>query len=168
MKKIQLLLASGTATLLLVCVFVTLSSPRHKVAKLLSTDFPRPMAVHQWKDNHGGFFGDGVLYGELTFEPSVGETLARHLAESDVWHPLPLSENLKVFLFGGEKDGVSYDSTLSDGWGTLTMTEGYYYILDRKHNIGMDTLLLGDNSTNVTVGLYDSQRSVLYVMTYDS
>lgn len=147
--------------------FLLLSSPRHKATQLLSTELPRPVSV-QWEDSHGGWFGDGVLYGRLTFSPAAGEALAQQLADSSTWHPLPLSQDLKTFLLGGEKDGVRYGPALS-GTQTLPAVEkGYYYVLDRKHSMEGDSLLLGDTSTDVTVGVYDSQRSILYVITYDS
>lgn len=167
MKKTKRLLIGGIVLLLMVCIFTQLSSPRHKAAKLLSTDLPRPASV-QWEDSHGGWFGDGVLYGRLTFSPDAGEALAQRLAESSAWHPLPLSQDLKIFLFGGDKDGVRYGPALSGGQEVSAVETGYYYVLDRKHSIEGDRLLLGDNSTDVTVGVYDGQRSVLYVITYDS
>lgn len=167
MKKTQLILIGGTVVLLMVCIFTLLSSPRHKATKLLSTELPRPVSV-QWEDSHGGWFGEGVLYGRLTFSPDVGEALAQQIADSSTWYPLPLSQDLKIFLFGGEKDGVRYGPALSGGQELSAVAKGYYYVLDRKHSIERDSLLLGDNSTDVTVGVYDSQRSVLYVITYDS
>lgn len=168
MKRKRRFLVGGAAILLLVVLLVTLSSPRYKAAKLLSTDFPKPTSVQQWKDNHGGFFGDGVLYGKLLFEPHDGKALTRQLVEREDWRQLPLPDNLKIFLFGGEKDGVHYGAAFSEEQDASAVTEGYYYIFDRKHKIGTDTLLIGDSSTDVTVGVYDSQRSVLYVMSYDS
>ena len=78
MRNLKGLLVGMTVGILMVCIFVTIFSPRYKASKLLSTDLPRPVAT-QWSDNHGGFFGDGELYGTLIFNESNKKALDEHL-----------------------------------------------------------------------------------------
>lgn len=170
MLKKKLIFIGGTAVLFLMCILVTLHSPRYQAAKLLDMDLPdlpRPVDA-QVMDNHGVWFGDGELYGKLTFDQSNGEALEERLAEHDGWEKLPLPENVTLLLYGGEKDGIHYGSPLADGWGSPTVTEGYYYFLDRLHDRKDDALLLNDSAINVTIAIYDSQQAVLYFMTYDT
>ena len=79
-----------------------------------------------------------------------------------------MPENTTLLLYGGEKNGINYASYLADGWGSPTVTEGYYYFLDRLNDRRDDALLLTSSATNVTIAIYDSQQAVLYVMTYDT
>lgn len=165
MKK-RILFLGGTAVLVLACVLLTMHSPRHQASKLLGLDLPRPVDS-QRIDTHGGWFGDGEAYGTLTFTPAQGNALEEAIREAG-WKPLPLSGPLAVFLYGGEWDGVDYVSCEREGWDPSTVTEGYYYFWDRKHDRADDTLLLDANSTNVTVAIYDTQQAVLYFLSYDS
>ena len=167
MKNLKRLLIGVTVGVLVVCIFVTILSPRYKTSKLLSTDLPRPIAS-QWSDNHGGFFGDGELYGTLIFNESNKKALDEHLLKNENWHSLPLPEDLGILLYGGEKNGINYGSGLADGWDAPEVTKGYYYFFDRLHNTAMDNQLLEASSLDVTVGLYDSERGILHVMTFDT
>lgn len=167
MKKFPILLSGGAVLLLVFCVVVTMLSPRYQASKLLDTDLPRPVQT-QWEDNHGGFHGDGILLGQLTFSPSSGKSLEKNLSQDARWQPLPMGETLALFLSGGEKDGVTYGGVWPEGKATPAVEEGYYFFLDRLHNTTADDLLLDDSSHNITVGLYDCQQSTLYLFTYDS
>lgn len=167
MRNLKGLLVGMTVGILMVCIFVTIFSPRYKASKLLSTDLPHPVAT-QWSDNHGGFFGDGELYGTLIFNESNKKALDEHLLKNGNWHSLPLPEDLGILLYGGEKHGSNYEFRLADGWDAPKVTKGYYYFLDRLHNTTMDNQLLEASSLDVTVGLYDSERGILYVMTCDT
>ncbi len=166
MKK-KIIFIGGTAILLLVCTLVTVHSPRYKAAKLLDMDLPQPVES-QLTDSHGGWFGEGELYGKLVFDQSDGEGLEERLAGYDNWKNLPLPENVTLFLYGGEQDGIHYVSKCTNGWDSPTVTEGYYYFLDRQHDRKDDALLLNSSSIDVTIAIYDSQQAVLYFMTYDS
>ena len=167
MKHVKGILIGGTAAILLVCIFVTITSPRYKASKLLSTDLPRPITT-QWSDTHGGSFGEGELYGKFLFSASDQKNLDNVLSSSENWHTLPFPEDVNILLYGGEKYGENYQFKLADGWGETTVTRGYYYFYDRLHHTTSDTQLLESSSLDVTIGLYDSERGVLYVMTYDS
>lgn len=167
MKHLKGLLIGMTVGVLVLCILVTITSPRYKASKILSTDLPRPVAT-QWYDDHGGFFGDGELYGTLVFNASDGKALEKHLQSQETWHALPPTEDLEILLYGGEKNGMNYVSRLADGWNAPKVTKGYYYFYDRFHNTSMDDQLLDAYALNVTVGLYDSERETLYVMTFDT
>ena len=51
------------------------------------------------KDTHGGFHGDGTYH--LILDCSSNSQKARNMVRD--WTPLPLSENLNLIMYGGEK-----------------------------------------------------------------
>jgi len=55
-------------------------------------------------DEHGGFHGDGDYYVELEFLDN-SKNIIKQLYS---WNELPLSENLQLIMYGGEKDGITY------------------------------------------------------------
>lgn len=166
MKK-SILFIGGTTILLLVCILLTVHSPRYQASNLLGLDLPRPVAA-QRIDTHGGWFGDGETYGTLTFTAAQGHALEEAIKQDAGWKPLPLSAPLAVFLYGGAWNGVDYVPSQREGWDPSAVTEGYYYFLDRKHDRADDALLLGSDSTNVTVAIYDTRQAELYFLSYDS
>ena len=60
--------------------------------------------IKTFTDTHGGFLGDGTYY--LILDCSERKEQATELIKD--WKPLPLTENLQLIMYGGEKNGVSY------------------------------------------------------------
>ena len=155
---------AATIALLLFCVVVTVNSPRSLAGEALGIDLPRPIET-QWSDDHGGFLGDGVTRGVLVFSSQNGAALEKALAENEVWHTLPLPEPVQLFVYGGEKDGVNYGEPMKN---VPKTTEGYYYFRDRLHDTDTTEQFLDASSHNATIALYDTQKTTLYLIQYDS
>lgn len=164
MKAKLALPIAATLALLLFCVVVTVNSPRSLAGEALGVDLPRPVET-QWSDDHGGFLGDGVTRGVLVFSSQNGEALAKKLAEEKTWHALPLPEPVQLFIYGGEKDGMTYGGIREN---IPEISDGYYYFRDRKHDTASTDQLIDDNSNNATIALYDTQKTTLYLIEYDT
>ena len=164
MKAKLTLSIAATLALLLFCVVVTVNSPRSLAGEALGVDLPRPIET-QWSDDHGGFLGDGVTRGVLVFSSQNGAALEKALAENEVWHTLPLPEPVQLFVYGGEKDGVNYGEPMKN---VPKITEGYYYFRDRLHDTDTMEQFLDASSHNATIALYDTQKTTLYLIQYDS
>lgn len=164
MKAKLTLSIAATLALLLFCVVVTVNSPRGLAGEALGIDLPRPIET-QWSDDHGGFLGDGVTRGVLVFSSQNGAALEKALAENEVWHTLPLPEPVQLFVYGGEKDGVNYGEPMKI---VPKITEGYYYFRDRLHDTDTTEQFLDASSHNATIALYDTQKTTLYLIQYDS
>lgn len=164
MKAKLTLSIAATLALLLFCVVVTVNSPRSLAGEALGIDLPRPVET-QWSDDHGGFLGDGVTRGVLVFSSQNGAALEKALAENEVWHTLPLPEPVQLFVYGGEKDGVNYGEPMKN---VPKITEGYYYFRDRLHDTDTMEQFLDASSHNATIALYDTQKTTLYLIQYDS
>lgn len=164
MKAKLTLSIAATIALLLFCVVVTVNSPRSLAGEALGIDLPRPIET-QWSDDHGGFLGDGVTRGVLVFSSQNGAALEKALAENEVWHTLPLPEPVQLFVYGGEKDGVNYGEPMKN---VPKITEGYYYFRDRLHDTDTTEQFLDASSHNATIALYDTQKTTLYLIQYDS
>jgi len=48
------------------------------------------------------------------------------------------------------------------------ITEGYYYFRDRLHDTDTTEQFLDASSHNATIALYDTQKTTLYLIQYDS
>ncbi len=109
-------------------------------------------------NTHDGFHGDGYSITVIKYEDSsFGDTLA----ESENWHRLPLSENLKTFVY------QPYDADF-----TLPKIEnGYYYFYDRHSEAKdpkNDADLLNRASFNFDLSLYDADTDTMFVCEYDT
>ena len=164
MKAKLTLSIAATLALLLFCVVVTVNSPRSLAGEALGVDLPRPVET-QWSDDHGGFFGDGETHGTLVFTAQNGAALEKALAEHEAGHTLPLPEPVQLFVYGGEKDGVNYGEPMKN---VPKITEGYYYFRDRLHDTDTTEQFLDASSHNATIALYDTQKTTLYLIQYDS
>lgn len=119
------------------------------------------------EDTHGGFHGDGAYY--LILDCSDHAETALKIAED--WKPLPLSENLELLLYGGEKDGVHYDYNLCDQAHLPVIENGYYWFEDRNSEAADpedDSELFSRSSFNLSLALYDSDINIFYYFEYDT
>lgn len=119
-----------------------------------------------------GWFGDGEVYAEITFED---DSFGEWLEESDEWHDLPLRGNVGILAYGGEDARGDYWSPfITDEYGhrVIPKTEnGAYYFADRYGNsyYPQDGSEFSDvYSMNFTFALYDANTRTLYFYLYNS
>ena len=127
---------------------------------------PQHFTVVQESDDHGGWMGDGLYYLVL----DCGENRDEALENVRGWKELPLSENLRLMLYSGEKDGVWYNYL--DKAVTLPEIEsGWYCFVDRHRestDSSDDTNLLSRYSFNFSAAVYDAQTDRLYYLEFDT
>ena len=87
----------------------------------------KDFSVVEELDTHGGFLGDGSYY--LILDCSNNKEQALEKVEG--WNKLPLSENLNLIMYGGEKDGVTYGYELAEEAHMPSIDNGYYMFEDR-------------------------------------
>ena len=123
--------------------------------------------VVEEKDTHGGFHGDGTYYLILDCSNNT-QTAFKNIAN---WKPLPLSENLNLIMYGGEKDGMIYGYNLSEEAHVPTIENGYYCFLDRHseaETASDDSGLSSRGSFNFSLAVYDSDTNKLYYFEFDT
>ena len=143
--------------------------------------------VTDFWDDHGGFHGDGVAFLEIRFEdPSLEESLS--LRED--WQPMPVSREVRALVYGLTEDTGSLGPYINSSFSPIIdkgnsrqplvpeIENGYYLLVDRQpeeyrpkqageeEEPGMS--ILNRPSFNLTVGLYDADRDILYVLALDT
>ena len=125
--------------------------------------------VIEEEDTHGGFLGDGWYY--LILDCSDNKEKARGITKD--WQQLPLSENLNIMMYGGEKDGVSYGYDFAKTAHWPDFENAVYKFVDRytspaQKNKFSDAELLDRYSVNFSVAVYDLDTDRLYYFEYDT
>ena len=123
--------------------------------------------VVEEKDTHGGFVGDGSYYLILDCSDNTEDALS---IVAD-WNELPLSENLNLIMYGGEKDGKTYGYDLSEEAHMPVIENGYYYFEDRHSeakDVSDDSELFSRASFNFSLAVYDSETNRLYYFEFDT
>lgn len=123
--------------------------------------------IEEDNDNHGGFLGDGSYIVKANCE----EANDLVLDQLKYWEKLPLSENLQLIIYGGEKDGTTYSYELGNQNGIPKIKNGYYYFLDRHNeatNKHSDKYLFDRYSFNFTIALYDVDTKIFYYYEFDT
>ena len=118
-------------------------------------------------NTHGGFHGDGYYY--LILDCSQNADKARSIVES--WTTLPLSENLHIVMYGGEKDGINYGYNFAEEAHWPTIKNGVYKFVDRhseSKNSSDDSDLLDRYSVNFSIAVYDLDSNILYYFEMDT
>lgn len=118
-------------------------------------------------DTHGGFLGDGSYY--LILDCSSNKEKALELIED--WNKLPLSENLNIVMYGGEKDGVKYGYKLAEEAHLPKIENGYYMFEDRSSestDSTDDSELFDRYSFNFSIAVYDCDTDTMYYFEYDT
>ena len=119
------------------------------------------------KDTHGGFHGDGSYY--LILDCSQNADKARSIVEN--WTTLPLSENLHVVMYGGEKNGINYGYNFAEDAHWSTIENGVYKFVDRhseSKNNSDDSEILDRYSFNFSIAVYDLDSDILYYFEMDT
>lgn len=124
--------------------------------------------VVEEQNTHSSFPTDGSYY--LILDCSNNKETALKIVNS--WSSLPLSENLDLIMFGGEKDGISYDGyDLSKEAHIPEIKNGYYCFKDRHskaENPSDDSELLSRGSFNFSLAIYDSDTDIFYYFEFDT
>lgn len=118
-------------------------------------------------DTHGGFYEDGSYYLIL----DCSENREKALENVKGWKELPLSKNLNLIMYGGEKDGMTYGYNLAEEAKIPEIENGYYYFCDRHSestDASDDTNLLTRASFNFTLAIYDSDADRMYYFEFDT
>lgn len=129
--------------------------------------YKKDFVVVEEQDTHGGFHGDGSYY--LILDCSNNTETALEIVDS--WNELPLSENLDLIMYGGEKDGMTYEYNLSEKAHIPKIENGYYYFKDRHSetkNPFDDSTLFERASFNFTLAMYDRDTNLLYYFEFDT
>ncbi len=116
-----------------------------------------------YEDTHGGFFGDGER--AVVFDVSEWEKREETLSS---WNDLPLTENLQLIMYGGEKDGMIYGYDLAKNNDIPVITNGKYFFYDRLHENYSDSDLFSGASFNFTIFMYDNDTQRLYMLEFDT
>lgn len=127
----------------------------------------RDFAVVEELDTHGGFLGDGLYY--LILDCSANKEKALEIVEH--WNKLPLSENLNLIMYGGEKDGVAYGYELAEEAHIPKIENGYYIFIDRSTesvDSADDSEILKRNSFNFSIAIYDCDTDKMYYFEFDT
>ena len=155
---------------------VYFNSPAHDnrekeiVSEELSIDVSDGTVEEFWDTR--GWFGDGEVYAEITFED---DSFGEWLEESEEWHELPLRGNVGIIAYGGEDDWGDYWSPfITDEYGhrLIPRTEnGAYYFAERFGNSWYPqdgSEFSAVYSMNFTFALYDANTRTLYFYLYNS
>lgn len=125
-------------------------------------------AVVEEMDTHGGFLGDGTYY--LILDCSNNEDAALNIVAD--WNPLPLSENLNLIMYSGEKGGVSYDGYSLSVEAHMPVIENGYYCFEDRHptadDVSDDSELFSRASFNFSLAVYDIDTNRLYYFEFDT
>lgn len=154
------------ALCLLLCLMVTIfqcGSRDKEYFGFRETDF----TVIQAEDSHGGFHGDGTAYAIL--DCSQNREKARELVAD--WKELPLSENLSLMFYGGERDGMYYDFDLAAQANMPEVEHGFYCFQDRHSkstDSSRDAEIFDRGSYNFSLAVYDSDTDRLYYFELDT
>ncbi len=128
---------------------------------------PKNLTVIDKGDTHGGFNGD-VTYHIAVDCSKKKEEIKKTVSE---WSELPLSENLQLIMYGGEKDGMTYGYNLAGENNIPLIKNGYYCFLDR-HSEAVDKYsdndLFDRYSYNFSLAIYDTDTDILYYIRFDT
>lgn len=127
----------------------------------------KDFSVVEELDTHGGFLGDGSHY--LILDCSGNKQKSSEIIKD--WNKLPLSENLNLAMYGGEKDGVIYGYELAKKAHMPKIENGYYIFEDRhsESNDSKDDSELFDRySFNFSIAVYDCDTDKMYFFKFDT
>ena len=117
------------------------------------------------EDTHGGFHGDGSYY--LILDCSSNPEEALSIVRE--WKPMPLSENLNLLMYGGEKDGGVYGYKLAEEAHWPEIEHGYYRFVDEQSADSADDSGLFDRlSYNFEIAAYDTDTNLFYFFRFDT
>lgn len=154
--------------ILFMCIFIvgcTEESSEDYIARKTGLNLSS-CAIEKNEDTHGGFHGDGEMLVILNCSNANEELLN----QINSWNSLPLTENLELIMYGGEKDGVSYGYEFATKIGIPKITNGYYHFINRDSEAlnENDDDILNKYSFNFTLILYDNDNEKMYYYEIDT
>jgi hypothetical protein len=161
---------------LLIAIFCHLASCSHqpineKISGVLQISSIPNDALVEYEDTHGGFHGDGQTFAKFVLDASDAKNILKSLTNHPNWRKLPLSENLNLIIYGGEKDGVEYCHNFAEKLGIPHLETGYWFFFDRHSKSTCpesDIHLFERSSFNFTLALYDPGAKTIYYLKYDT
>lgn len=122
--------------------------------------------IENEQDTHGGFHGDG----DYLVKANCSGEQQKILNQLNDWNILPLSENLQLIMYGGERDGMTYSYNLAQEANIPEINNGYYYFLNRKSDATSKHSddIFNKYSFNFTIVLYDLDTSMFYYYEFDT
>ena len=141
-----------------------------RISSSLGISIPLYLKI-EYEDTHGGFHGDGVTLAKVRFKGKDAENVLSQIRANDNWKRLPLSDNVELEMYGGKKDAVVYESDLAEKLDMPKIQNGYWIFIDRFNNETRVTDgegLFPRYSANYTLGIYDTDSSILYYCKFDS
>lgn len=110
----------------------------------------------------------------LSFDEEEAGGLKAQMEGRQGWHPLPLSENAGILVYGYDTEEMQTGPYLCDeqGQGVIPQIQnGYYYFYDRQSestDAYDDTDVFDRGSYNFTLAVYDSDMDMLYYVEFDT
>ncbi len=117
-------------------------------------------------DTHSGLHGDGSY--SLILDCSTNKEKALETIKD--WKELPLSENLQLLMYGGERNDAYNCYNLAEEAKIPELENGYYYFYDRNSysTDSTDDSNIFRNSFNFSISLYDTDTDIMYFFEYDT
>ena len=138
--------------------------------KQLNIELPDSLGIEH-EDDHGGFHGDGERFAKIKFDKVNGLDFLSQIEQNSEWNKMPLSENLTLIMYGGNRNNIDYAYNLAEEAGIPEIKNGYWYFTDR-HSHSTDrkdtTELLDRYSLNFTLAMYDENDNILYFYELDT
>lgn len=164
MKNIKLIITNIFLCILLTSCTISSSNNHTNDYFGFNTD---DFEIIEENDTHGGFHGDGSYY--ITLDCTENADLAREIVKD--WNNLPLSENLRLVMYGGDKNGMTYMYNFATEANWPYFKSGVYKFVDRHNqaiNESNDSDLLNRFSFNFTLAVYDFDTDTFYYFEKDT
>lgn len=155
---------------LLAAILLLLLKPINNYTDITTPYFgftKKDFSVVEEVEDYGGFPVDGSHY--LILDCSDNKQKALEIIKD--WNKLPLSENLNLAMYGGEKDGVIYGYELAKEAHMPKIENGYYIFEDSQlegKDRSDDSKLLYRNSFNFEIAVYDCDTDKMYYFEFDT
>lgn len=169
MKRIYLLIG----VVLINLTFLACSSSNSKqeyIAEQINITMPDVLNI-EYTDEHKGVHGDGQTFGKVEFDETNGKNFVLNIENNQIWNKLPLTENLNLLMYGGEKNNIVYEDEFAQKLGITHMENGYWFFIDRHTQSdcdNKDTDLLDRCSFNFTLAMYNADINTLYYFEFDT
>lgn len=139
--------------------------------KHIGVNLPKQSTVLKKEDSHGGFHGDGEYYSEIQLTEYGVKEFTDEARKTGRWSSVPLPKDIKIIVYGGEYDGVSYNIGQMSKGIPKTMKNGIYYIKDRyaeKYPNEKNEKIYLRYAYNVTISILDFDTGKLYIYELDT
>ena len=155
---------------LLAAILLLLLKPINNYTDITTPYFgftKKDFSVVEEFEEYGGFPADGSHY--LILDCSDNKKKAMKIIED--WNKLPLSENISIAMYGGEKDGIGYGFEFAKEAHMPKVENGYYIFKDNQlkgTDSSNDSALLNRSSFNFEIAVYDCDADKIYYFKIDT